>query len=184
MALEESGSILIDDIRSRKLKPYRHNEVRGMASESASLDAAMEEIRLEASSEISEELSVNYIMLKHHKDRNDRIVRAYHFHRLSFIHSSFLHKSSMAHLLSAEEEEYMREYGSAIGEYMGSFDVLDFGVTEPPIHFFVQVVTLGDCGVIMDEESFMELKKDRIYFVRKSAISHLISSGLVRIIEK
>jgi GINS complex subunit 1 len=121
-------------------------------------------------------------MLKHFRDRNDRRVRAYHFHRLGFIHLNSLRRGNISHLLSPEEQECMKEYNSLISEYTAGFGMLDFSVAEPPIYFFVQVVTLDDCGVIMDEGGFMELKKDRIYSVRKSAISHLIGSGLIKII--
>lgn len=182
MIFGEAGQFLLEDVRSGAAKPHRHAEIKTLRSENAYLDAKMEEIKREASGEISEELSMNYVMLKHFKERNERVMRCYMFHRMKLMFDAFFSKECIGHLLSADEEECAERYGGALDEYLEPFHMLDFSANEPPLQLFVQVLTLEDCGVVMDEEGLVELKKDRIYFVRKSLVMHLISSGLASVI--
>lgn len=182
MGLGEAGLCLLEDIRTKSLKPYRYAEVKTLRSENEYLDEGMEGIRQEALNGLSEELSVRYVMLKHFKERNERILRNYSFHRSRVFLDAFFLKENISHLLSQEEEEYLEKHSKILAEYMEPFGVLDFSATKPPIEFFVQIVTLENCGVVMDEGDLVELKKDRIYFVRKATIIHLINSGLISII--
>ena len=50
----------------------------------------------------------------------------------------------------------------------------------PPLDLYVQILTFEDCGMIWNGNNFIELQKDKIYFLKKSLISHLIVRGLVK----
>ncbi|ADM12415.1 uncharacterized protein Eint_100890 [Encephalitozoon intestinalis ATCC 50506] len=182
MIFGEAGTWLLEDLKSSVLKPYRHAEIKAIQGENGDLDKKMEEIRRAAGSGISEELSVNYVMMKHFKERNERIVRSYKFHRILGLFDCFFGRKETSGILSPEEEECAEEYYATLKEYLEPFADMDFTTETPPTQFFVQVITLEDCGVVMDEGDLIELKKDRIYFIKKSSIAHLISDGLVRII--
>ncbi|AFM99189.1 hypothetical protein EHEL_100960 [Encephalitozoon hellem ATCC 50504] len=182
MIFGEAGSYLLEDLKSSFLKPYRHAEVKALQGENGYLDSKMEEVRRLAGEGISEELSVNYVMIKYFKERNERILRSYKLHRSLCLFEDFFSSKKTSGTLSSEEEEYMERYHGILREYLEPFRHIDFAMEMPPIQFFVQIVTLEDCGIVMDEGNLIELKKDRIYFIKKSIVSHLIGSGLVRII--
>lgn len=182
MIFGEAGSCLLEDLKSSALKPYRHAEVKAIQGENGHLDTKMEEIRRLAGDGISEELSVNYVMMKYFKERNERILRSYKFHRSLSLFDGFFSAKKTPDMLSCEEEEYMERCYDILGEYLEPFAHFDFTMSTPPIQFFVQIITLEDCGVVMDEGDLIELKKDRIYFIKRSSVSHLIGNGLVRII--
>ncbi|CAD25814.1 similarity to HYPOTHETICAL PROTEIN YDI3_yeast [Encephalitozoon cuniculi GB-M1] len=182
MLFGEAGLCLLEDLRSDVLRPYRRLEIKAIEGENEHLDARMEEIKQLAGSGISEELSVNYVMMKYFKERNERILRSYKFHRSAALFDSFFSKKKTVGMLSHEEEEHAEKYSNMLREYLEPFKHIDFTVQAPPVQFFVQVITLRDCGVVMDEGDLIELKKDRIYFMKKNAIVHLIDSGFVRII--
>lgn len=182
MAFGDPGTTILEDCKSKTIKPYRHTEVKQLINENLFLENQMEEIKLMAENEISEEMSINYILLKSYQNRNTRIMKAYSFKRLGFIYKSILSKEQINDFLSSEEEDILKKYNESLKSYFNNFNSLDFSNDEPPLNFFVQIITLSDCGVIIDEGSFIELKKDRIYFVRKSAITHLINNNLVKVI--
>lgn len=182
MAFGEGGLRILEDIRSEVFETYRYSEVKDLKNENEYLDAKMNEIRVEVTDDVSEELSVNYIMLKYFRERNQRILRSYHFHRLNLLLDLFFSKESVEHLLSAEEEEYFGTYDGMLKEYLRPFSAFDFITRSPPTQFFIQILTLEDCGLVMDEGTLVELKKDRIYFIKRSTVTHLINAGFVRII--
>ncbi|KAH9411416.1 hypothetical protein HK407_05g09340 [Ordospora pajunii] len=182
MQFGEAGLRLLEDARSNMLKPYRHREIRMLCDENTRLCEMMDELKRKAGNEVSEELSVNYIMLKYTKERNERILRAYWFHRSMHLFHCFFSGECNAGLLSSDELEYTSKYNSILREYLLDFSVLDFTESMPPIDFFVSVITLEDCGVVMDADDVLELRKDRIYFIRKGTVAHLIKNGFVRIV--
>lgn len=182
MMFGEAGLSLLEDAKADSLRAHAQAEIKTLESENARLEARMEEIKERVADEISEELSVNYIMLKYFRERNKRILRCYSFHRVQLLFDAFFSKMHVGHLLSCDEEDLARRYHAVLRDYLDSFPMLDFSAREPPIQFFVQIVTLEDCGLVMDGESLVELRKNRIYFIKRSAVMHLINEGLVQIV--
>lgn len=182
MLFGDAGTCLLEDLKSSTARPYRHAEVRAVLAEGQHLDTKMDEIRQQAGTGMSEELSVNYVLMKYFKERNERILRSYRFHRSVMLFDEFFSREGVAGMLSQDEEDYADRLHALLDKYLEPFSILDFTVSTPPIQFFVQVVTLEDCGVVMDEGDLIELKKNRVYFIKKSTIAHLINNGFVRVI--
>ena len=178
-----AGQIL-DEMQSGTLKPYNSAAVNALKMELDFVQQKIEEIKREAEqNSITEELSINFAIHKAYRDRNERILRAYAFFRSKIITWNYFAKSDIKGCLSAAEVEFKNDVHEALDTYLAPYSDLNFFNNEPPLDFYVQVVTLEDCGLVLCGDDFIDLRKDRLYFLRKSDISHLISANLAKILQ-
>lgn len=184
MFFEDTGSALIDEIKEKELKKYNSKHIFALKSEIKSVDNKIEEIKHLASTmdDVTEELSVNFALLKAYKDRLLRISAAYHYYRFIKIQDSYFYKENTKQNLSLDEIELLNEFSNLADGYLKSYKHLNLSDRNPPLDFYVQILTLEDCGAVMSGNDFVDLKKDRIYFLKKSDISHLLKKSMVKII--
>lgn len=183
MLQEDTGKGLLDEMRQKTLQAYNTSQVSRVAVEIDYIDARIEDLKREAESNtVSEALSVNFAILKACRERHVRILRAYHFHRMRLICENYFEKNSIKGLLSAAETEMERDSVEMLGEYLEKYRHLDLKNREPPLDFYVQIVTIENCGLVMNGDNFIDLKKGRLYFLKKADVAHLISKKLVRLI--
>lgn len=183
MLLEDTGKELLDEIVHKTLGPYNTDQVNNLKKELDFVDKKLEALKQEAeSSGITKELSINFALLKAYKDRNVRILKTYVFNRFLKIMTNYFEKNDIKGLLSASESNFESEYLNICEEYLSSSKHLDLMDRDPPLNFFVQIMTLEDCGMILNGDDFIELKKGRLYFLRKADVAHLISARLVKLL--
>ncbi|KAI4290947.1 GINS complex subunit 1 [Pancytospora philotis] len=183
MLCEESGKELLDEIRQKTLTRFNAGQVGQLHAEMEYVDEKIEALKATAeTSDVSEELSINFAMLKTYRERCLRIVRAYRFARLLKIQNNYFCKADIKSLLTPEEIQFESEYNKGLETYLDEYRHLDFRSREPPLSHYVQVVPLEDCGLVMSGEDFIELRKNRLYFLKKADIAHLINKGLVEMV--
>jgi hypothetical protein len=179
----ESGTILLEDSKSKVLKPYNSENVRILEREAALLNIEMSKIKETAKETgINEELSLNYLVLKKYEERNERMKKAYLFNRALKMQKAYFNKQKIEHLISNEEKGHFYEYKAFLDKYFSEYPYLDFFEDSPPLDLFVHVYTLQDCGVVLDGTEFIEMKKNRLYFLRKRVVRHLILNDYVKVI--
>lgn len=183
MLSEDSGRELLDEMKYGALRTYNAEGVDRVNREIHFVQNRMDELKLRAErSQVTQELSINFALLKAYKERSQRILRAYVFSRLAKIADNYFNKEEIKNQLSVAELEFDRDCVNIHEEILESYKHLDIFSREPPLDFYVQVMTLEDCGVIMSGDGFIDLKKDRLYFLRKADIAHLITSNSVKIL--
>lgn len=170
-------------MRQDTLCPFNTAQVSQIGAEIEYLDTKIEALKREAeNTDVGEELSINFAMLKAYKERNMRILRAYLFHRMSKIQENYFDKNDIKGLLSANEINFECEYNRILEEYISDYRHLDLKNREPPLSLYVQVIPLEDCGLVMSGDDFIDLKKGRLYFLRKADIAHLVKQRLVKLL--
>ncbi len=183
MLSESTGKKLLDEIMLVDLKIYNNEEVERIKNEIKYIDNKIELLKENAEKYgITEELSVNFSFLKSYKNRNDRILKAYIFDRLLKITENYFIKNNIFGLLSAREKKFYLEFSTISDAYLEPYRHLDLINTDPPLDFYVQIITLDDCGTILNGDEFIDLKKNRLYYIKKADIAHLINAKLVKII--
>lgn len=183
MLSEGTGRELLEEMRQKTLCPYNTAQISQISAEIEYADAKIEALKREAEhSDVSEALSINFAMLRAYRERNLRILRAYTLHRLSMIRDNYFDKRDIKELLSADEIAFEREYGEILEEYIADYRHLDLKNREPPLSLYVQIVPLEDCGLVMSGDDFIDLRRGRLYFLRKADIAHLIKQRLVRLL--
>ncbi|KAF7675944.1 DNA replication complex GINS protein PSF1 [Astathelohania contejeani] len=167
----------------KNLRSYDHKNVSKLLEENRILETKMKALKDTIDEfNITEEISTNYFLLKRFEDRNKRILRAYLFWRSLRIQESYFTKNNIRYFLSNDEKTHYAKYQILVGEYLNNFKYLDFFSNDPPLELFVHVLTLEDCGVILDENVFIELKKGRLYFVKKKSILHLLNRNMIQLV--
>lgn len=183
MVSENTGKKLLDEILGNKIKLYNGTHVNNLRSEMEELDHKMRLLKEDAEKHgIREELSINFSLLKSFKDRNERILKTYLFQRLLKITENFFLKENIFDMLSANELVFNQEFTDITETYLDKYRHLDLVDREPPLDFYVQIITLADCGTILNGDEFIDLKKNRLYYVKKSDIAHIINAKLVNIL--
>ncbi|TBU00004.1 hypothetical protein CWI38_0504p0020 [Hamiltosporidium tvaerminnensis] len=183
MKFGKSGIELLNDCKMKVLTPINKISLQKIESENNLLEEKMKEVREKAErNEVSEKLSTDYFLLKKFKERNERIRIAYQFSRCIKIQNNYFKKDKIQHLLSDEENKHSFQSKQIFDEYFSEFGILDFIDEDPPLNNFVQILTLDNCGVVLDGNDFLEMKKNKLYFVKKKNIKHLIDQGLVKMI--
>lgn len=181
---ENTGSVLLDQMKQKQLVKYNSKDVNELQNEFKIVTEKLEEIKIAASTldDVTEELSVNFALLKAYKDRLSRIETAYHYDRFLKIQNGFFKKENMKENLSLDEIELLKNFSEITNEYLEPFKHLNLNDRHPPLDFYIQILTLEDCGAVMCENDFLDLKKDRIYFLKKSDVAHLLKKNMVKII--
>lgn len=184
MLRESTGTFLLDEMKQKEITRYNSKDVFEIKNELKNVNDKIEEIKQIASTmdDITEELSVNFALLKAYKDRLLRVSTAYHFHRFIKIQESFFKKENIKENLSLDEVELLKSFSEITNAYLQPFKHLNLGDRHPPLDFYIQIMTLEDCGAVLCENEFVDLKKDRIYFLKKSDVAHLLKKNMAKVI--
>ncbi|EPR79701.1 hypothetical protein SLOPH_1803 [Spraguea lophii 42_110] len=172
---------ILQDSLSPSFKKYNKN-IKHLKTEIEHIEKKLEEFDHSIDQEnITQEISIKYLLLKNKLERNKRIYKAYHFHRIKKIQEFYLNNIELENLLTETEEHYFKEYKYALKEYTSNFDI-DFYTQEPPLEYFIQIYTNDDCGIIIDGDDMIELKKDKIFYVKRKSIIHLLNTDMIKIL--
>lgn len=173
MYISEAGTMLLNDMRSKIKKQYNKEFFEKLIQETELLKSEMQKIKDKAQTEeITTETSLNYMLLKKHEERNERIRKTYLYHRYTNKYTD-----------TQNEKDYQQEYEQLYKQYLSTMPFLSFDISEPPIEMFVTILTLRDCGVVMVGDDIIEMKGNMIYHVKKSCVKHLIDSNYAKIIQ-
>ncbi|KAI9786060.1 MAG: DNA replication protein psf1 [Peltula sp. TS41687] len=83
--------------------------------------------------------------------------------------------------LSAEEEEYVRQYSDLLAAYKGQWTDIDLtGSLDPPRDLFIDVRVLKDAGEIQTEYGSITLTKNSQFYVRQGDVERLIAQGYLQ----
>lgn len=177
----ECGSKLLRIIQTAQFSRSDEELVAEMARENKMIQEKMEWIRENTSEDdVNEEISLNYMLLKNFLNRNMRILRNYKFWRIQTVQSSVFQGKELSEGL--RHLQLGKDIRNAMEQRYMEFPFLDFVEGRPPLDLYVQILTLDDCGVVMDGDEFLELKKNRVYFLRRRAVDHLIAMKLAVVI--
>lgn len=181
MRLGESGSKLLRIIQIAQFSKSDEELVAEMEEENRIIQNKMVWIRENTGEDdVNEEISLNYMLLKNFLNRNMRILRNYKFWRIQTVQSSVLQgKEPYGYL---QYLQLCKDVKSAMELRYQEFPFIEFVEGKPPLDLYVQILTLDDCGVVMDGDEFLELKKNRVYFLRRKAVDHLIAMKLAVVI--
>lgn len=183
MFSEKSCKNLLDEIKHNQFKKFNSTEISNLEKEMANIQVKIDDIKHKAELDgVTESLSINFALLKAYNDRLERIIKAYKFYRFKKIQNSYFSKENINSFFSVQENELFSSFSSAVDSYLSKYKYLRLNDRQPPLSLFVQILALEDCGAVLCGDDFIELKKDRIYFLKKSDISHLISKNMVKII--
>lgn len=142
-------------------------------------------------------LMVNHLSMR----RNKRCLLAYHRTRTDKLEqmiwtgqevfgggggsrdSNAAAAAANASSLSAEEEQYVHQYGELLAQYKGQWTDIDLtGSLEPPRDIFVDIRVLRDAGEIQTEYGSLNLTKNSQFFVRKGDVESLIQQKYVQVL--
>lgn len=183
MFSEETGRDLLDEIKHKEFKRFNSDEVAALKHEIEETKTKIDALkRIAEEGEVTMELSINFALLKAYKERNERILRAYRLFRFQKIEEHHFNKDLSLDLMIPDELVFLDEFKEISARYLDSFRHLSLNDRAPPLDFFVQILTLEDCGAVLCGDDFVELKKDRIYFLKKSDVIHLLKKNLVKIV--
>lgn len=183
MLQRDSGLALLDEIRLESFRLYNSREVMRLDTEMAYVSKKINEMKQQAAKGVvNEELSVNFVLLKSYHDRCLRIRRAYIWYRIRVIEQNYFKKEDIQDLMSADELAYKNRFTELLDEYLSEYRHLDLVHRDVPLNFYVQIFTLEDCGLVMCGKELMDLKKHRIYFLKRSDVAHLLDRQMARII--
>lgn len=179
MKFGESATKLLKKTTHNALQHIPSKTLRTISEEIAFLQNSMSSIKDSVKDgEINEEISLNYMILKNYYERNLRILRAYKFHKVQ----AYFNLVFKGENFDSDDIKF-KEITHFINKRKSEFTFLDFIKKEPPLSVYVLVLTIEDCGMVMDEDGFIELKKKRFYYVKKKMIEHLIIMKKIKIIE-
>lgn len=136
-------------------------------------------------------LLVNHLSMR----RNKRCLLAYHRTRTdkleemcwSGVDVSDLEayvsgrKASGTSSLSAQEEQYVRQYSDLLAAYKGQWTDIDLtGSLDPPKDIFIDVRVIKDAGEIQTEYGSITLTKNSQFYVRQADVERLIQQGYLQ----
>lgn len=174
---EKSCKMLLDELTSLSFLPYNEKAVEKVKENIKIVERKIDNIKESVGDgEIDEEVSMNYIMLTFYKSRCIRILRTYHLTRLLRFDNTVA-----LGLLSKSEAKTFSKIQNLKENYLNRFN-LDFKGTVPLLSY-IKIVTEKDCGVVYDGEELIELKKGRIYFVKRKTVEHLLDGGFLKVIQ-
>lgn len=183
MLSEDTGRELLDQMKQGDLRQYNTHQVGRANMEIQHVECKMDNLKHHAeTSGITEELSVNFAMLKAYTERLTRISRAYHLDRLLKIEDNYFVKDDIRKFLCISEMEFDKDFNRCADDYLQEFKHLSLNDRSPPLSFYVQIQTLEDCGTVLCDDEFIDLKRDRIYFLKKADVAHLLKRKMARII--
>lgn len=183
MLSEETGKDLLDEIKHKEFKRYNSNGVMILTREIEETKIKIDALkRIAEEREVTLELSMNFALLKSYKERNERILRAYRLFRFQTIQEHYFNKDLSQDLMIPDELAFLDDFREISTKYLENYGYLSLNDRAPPLDFFVQILTLEDCGAVLCGDDFIELKKDRIYFLKRSDIIHLLKKNFVKII--
>ncbi|KAI5148964.1 GINS complex subunit 1 [Enteropsectra breve] len=174
---------LIEEMKHGQIRSYDSSSIHKIESETKSLVSKARDLHNQPVSRSNEkEKLVNFALLKAYIDRNKRVIAAYKFHRIIWIQKSLFSKNVSETYLSEQERSIRQRMLSTTEEYLGSYGSINFFARNPIHNLFVQVLIKEDCGVLLVHDSLLELKKNHIYFLKKTEIADLIDNNLAEII--
>ncbi len=183
MLSERTCKDLLDEIKHNQFKRFNNAEMLNLEREMNIVQDKMDDIKAQLyKPDFPRDLTINFALLKAYKDRLERISKAYRFFRFKRIQDSYFSKENIVELCSPVETEMLSTFKNAVDEYLHDFKHLSLNDRHAPLGLFVQILALDDCGIVLTGNDFVELKKDRIYFLKKSDVAHLILKKLVKII--
>lgn len=185
MFSESTGRDLLDEMKFKELKPYNIQNINKIRSEVMEIDVRIEGLKNIVAlndNEVTKEISANYSMLKSYKERLLRIEKAYSFSRHIKIQKNYFTKNNIKKYLNSSEMEFEKAYNSISSNYFEKYKHLSLSDRSPPLDYYVQILTFEDCGLIVSGEDLIELKKNKIYFLKKSDIIHLLGKNKIKII--
>lgn len=171
---------LIRDSISKSFKSFNANYFL-LLSQTNSLIESLDYIKNNTNPEnISVEESLHFLFLKNQIDRNTRILKTYKYKRCKKIEQAVIKKIQLENA-NEEDKNYKGEFEDIYNTYLSDLGMrLD---CEIPLDFFVTVVPLKECGCILINNEVVELEIDKMYFVKRKSIKHLIESGRMKIID-
>lgn len=173
MQINDPGYELIQDIRTLGKKSFNIVSFRKLNDITQSLRQKMQKIRKLAETEtITTEMSINFMLLKKYEEMNERIRKTYIRHR-------FLNRHLCINF-TENENNFYREYDFIFEEYKNEFQF--FNECSVPLEFFVRVMAVKECGVVKIKDQIIEIEVDRVYFLRRKYIEHLIENGCMRVV--
>ena len=181
------GKSLIQDCRIKDLKEFNNTdfcELNNLIKELEDELVLLKNI-LENENTEDEERGINYVLMRDQLQRSIRIKRTYLFDRQSKIIDNILNGYDISdNLLSEDEKKFISDFKSNLSEYYEDYESLDinFYIEEPVLDLYIEVYCKEDCGYVMDGEEFIELKKNMIYYLKKSSVRHLISQNLIKVL--
>lgn len=183
MLSENTGKDLLNEMKWNSFSLYNTQQLFKLRNEQLEVEGKIDELKNIASSGgVTTELSINFALLRAYNDRLTRIEKAYHWFRLQRVMDNYFVKNNIKNILSTNEIEFERKYGKLCDKYFKDYKHIGLIDRSPPLEYFVQIITLQDCGMILCSNEMIELKKNTIYFLKKSDIIHLICKNKVEII--
>ncbi|KAM0687650.1 hypothetical protein COBT_001107 [Conglomerata obtusa] len=175
---------ILSDTKSKQLKPYNSN-ITKLISQTQKLNTALTQLKSTINVEsVTIEQSLQFVFLKNKIDRNTRIVKAYKFYRYKKIQDQiFEHKSFSDKMLEGMcdvDQEYKVKFEKLYDTYRNEF-CIDFDL-EVPVDFCVSVIAVCTCGSILVDDELVEIEKNKLYFIKKKYVKHLIDAGKMKII--
>ena len=173
------------EIKNSKLNKYNVFLINKLLEEINYLDDEISKLNNQVKdvNEITNEISVNYALLQKYKDLDERLYHIYHFNRIIKIQQLILDKKHINNeILTIDEIKFCHKFKELYDEYCIDLECVDFKNTDLPLDFYVQIIALDDCGTILSGDEFIDIIKNRIYFIKKSDICHLIEKKLVKIL--
>lgn len=171
---EVSGKILLEEISNKTLKKFNYKNVNKVKSQIDRAQFLIRDIIEKIKKNKTDDLMLNFAFLKFYRERCTRILKAYFFNRLLMI-------DTISDLLSNDEVEIYETIKDAENRYYKIFN-FDFNKREPPIDLFIHILCLEECGVVYDKDECIELRKNRIYYIRKKSVEHLLKENSIKII--
>ncbi|EME49266.1 hypothetical protein DOTSEDRAFT_163489 [Dothistroma septosporum NZE10] len=127
-------------------------------------------------------------LLAYHKTRTDKLEEmCWEGHDISDLQQASAGASASGRpngaisSLSAEEEQYVHQYGDLLAAYKGQWTDIDLtGSLEPPKDIFIDVRVLKDAGEIQTEYGSITLTKNSQFYVRQGDVERLIQQGYLQ----
>ncbi|KAG0437232.1 hypothetical protein DMUE_3809 [Dictyocoela muelleri] len=176
----EKFAELLKEAQKKELLPYNHKLSTSLDQILERLSEKISEIRNTHPSLLTQQLSIKYILLKNLFERCQKIKELYKKSRERKIRKKILNKNLDKSNLSNDELMYAEKYLEEISNFYDYYEIFDYSLMKPPIDYFVQVLVNEDC-VFFDDE-VVELKKGRMYFLKRKLIEQLIENGYVNIL--
>lgn len=180
MKIGTSASKLLKAMQNGVFSGCDEKLIHETQEENRVLENRMRVMREAADEHIDEEVSLNYMALKNFFERNLRIMRCYKFTQMTRIQDDLFRKVEPA--LSKEFIAFHETLTAACELRYSEFPFLDVCVGDPPLSLYVQILTLEDCGVVMDGDDVIELAKNKLYFLKRRIVDHLINMGLAKVV--
>lgn len=176
----ESFSDLIKEASKKELTPFNNKLITLLDQTNAKLSAEISEIRNTNPSSLTQKLSIKYMFLKSLFERNMKIKDFYQKSRHKKIRDKVLSKNLDKTFLTKDEREYAENYADELSNFFSFYEIFDYSVAKPPIDYFVQIFAVDDC--VFFDDDIVELKKGRMYFLKRKLVEKLIENGVVKVL--